>query len=133
MKILLVSHGDFAEGLCSTLTNFFGASNLYWASVTMDEGTGALLNKANAYLEEWGEEQVVICSDLKGGSANQTAFPLIVRPNTYLITGMNFSLVLQLMMEQEVNEEKINTIIQNAKEDMVLMNTLLLEMDDDDE
>jgi mannose/fructose-specific phosphotransferase system component IIA len=134
MKILLVSHGDFAAGLCSTLTNFFGASNVYSACVTKENGTADLIAAADKYLEEWVGEQVVICSDIKGGSANQSVFPYTQRDNVFVISGMNLSLVLQLSMEDEVTSESIKEMMESAKEDMVLINELNLgAMDEDDE
>lgn len=134
MKILLVSHGDFAAGLCSTLTNFFGASNVYSACVTKENGTADLIAAADKYLDEWGGEQVVICSDIKGGSANQSVFPYIQRDNVFVVSGMNLSLVLQLSMEDEVTSESIKEIMESAKEDMVLINELNIgAIDEDDE
>lgn len=124
MKILLVSHGNFAQGLCSTLREFFGADNVYSASVTAENGTADLIASVQAYFEEWGDEQVVICSDLKGGSANQTVTPMIARPNTWLISGMNLALVMQLQMEEEVTAETLHDIMDLAKQDMVLINEL---------
>ena len=88
-----------------------------------------MLCAARKYLEEWDGEQVVICSDLKCGSANQTAFPLIARPDTFLITGINLSLLLQLQMEDHVTVESLQEILDNAREDLVLMNTLVLDAD----
>ena len=46
MKILLISHGDLAAGMCSTLQNFFGADNVYSACVTQENGTADLMDKA---------------------------------------------------------------------------------------
>ncbi len=126
MKILLVSHGEFAQGLCSTMREFFGADNIYAASVTAENGTADLLASAERYLAEWGDEQVVICSDLKSGSANQTVTPMITRPNTFLISGMNLSLVMQLQMEDDITPETLHEIIDLSKQDMVLMNELNL-------
>lgn len=132
MKILLVSHGDFAQGICSTMRNFFGGENLYSACVTRENGVEDLKETVEAYLAEWGDEQVVICSDLKAGSANQTVFPYITRPNTLLISGMNLSLLLQLSMEDEVDIETVQSFIDQARDDMVLMNTLALGDDEDE-
>lgn len=126
MKILLVSHGDFAQGLCSTMREFFGADNVYAASVTAENGTADLTASVERYFQEWGDEQVVICSDLKSGSANQTVTPMIVRPNTYLISGMNLSLVMQLQMEDEVTADTLHEIMELSKQDVVLMNELNL-------
>lgn len=134
MKILLVSHGDLAQGLCNTVQNFFGADNVYWAGVTQESGTADLIKKTQSYMEQWGEEQVVICSDLKGGSANQAVLSWLERPNTYLISGMNLSLVLQLQMEQSVDESTIHDMMTEAKEDMVLVNEVIRgQKDDEDE
>lgn len=133
MKILLVSHGDFAQGMCSTMRTFFGGENVYSACVTQENGVDDLKKSVDAYLAEWGDEQVVICSDLKAGSANQTVFPYISRPNTFLISGINLSLVMQLSMEDEVNAEVLHEFMELAKEDVCLMNEVVLEEDDEDE
>ena len=119
--------------MCSTLKQFFGAENVYSACVTQEGGTEDMLCAARKYLEEWDGEQVVICSDLKCGSANQTAFPLIARPDTFLITGINLSLLLQLQMEDCVTPESLQEMIENAKEDLVLMNALALDAADDED
>ncbi len=134
MKLLVISHGDFAAGICSTLRKFFGIDNVYPACVTQEGGTSDLRKKANAYLEEWGEEQVVICSDLKGGSANQAALAFLERPGTFLISGMNLSLLLQIAMEAEITEEGIREMIEAAREDLVFVNDLAMgSVDEDDE
>ncbi len=125
MKILLISHGNIAEGFCSTLQQFFGATNVYAASVTAEGGTAALLDKINAYLDAWGDEQVVICSDLKGGSANQSALPFLRRSETYLVSGMNLGLLLQLSAEPSVDAAGLHEMIGAARDDMVLVNDLI--------
>ena len=53
MKILIISHGDFAAGMCSTLRTFFGADNVYSACVTPEGGTNDMMEVARRYLEEW--------------------------------------------------------------------------------
>lgn len=133
MKLLLVSHGNFAAGLCSTMRDFFGAENVYSACVTLENGTSDLLQTAQRFLANWGDEQVVICSDLKSGSANQTVYPLIARPNTFLVSGLNLSLILQLQMEESVTAESLQEMIDLARQDMVLMNTISLVTDEGDE
>lgn len=133
MKILLVSHGPFAEGMCRTLREFFGAQNVYAASVSQEDGTESLKKAVEGYWKEWGDEQVVICSDVKSGSANQTMMLYYERPNTFLISGMNLSLVLQLMMEDEVTADDLHEMIASAKEDMMLINDISFAQDEDDE
>ncbi len=134
MKIILVGHGDFAAGMCSTLTNFFGAQNVYSASVSLEEGTAHLNSAIKGYLNQWDEnEKVVICSDIKGGSANQNAFQYLSRQNTFLVSGINLALVLQLVLKDDITIEELRETIQEAKNDMVLLNDLKIEMSEDDE
>ena len=79
----------------------------------------------NTYLKEWGDEQVVICSDLKGGSANQTAVrEWLKRENTFIISGTNLAVLLQLNCLNEITEEGLRDIVVQAREDLVLVNDL---------
>ena len=134
MKVILVSHGDFAAGLCSTLTNFFGAQNVYSACVSLETGAESLHSAVKGYLEQWGdEEKVVICSDIKGGSANQNAFQYLGRPNTFLVSGMNLSLGLQLMLKDDITIEELRQVVAEAKNDMVILNDEVVAMSEDDE
>ena len=137
MKLLLVSHGGFAEGLADILNNFLGTGGVSWASVTLDGGVDHLKAGVDAFLATCVEgEQVVICSDLLGGSANQNVFPLVVeRPNTYLVAGMNLPLVFQLNMMggEDVSEEQLRTMIEEAKAGIVLVNDMAFGTGDDDE
>ena len=38
MKLLIISHGDFAAGITSTLKTFFQIENVYSACVTQEGG-----------------------------------------------------------------------------------------------
>lgn len=133
MKILLVSHGDMAQGLCSTSQKFFGASNIYYANVDLETGTKGLIEKVNNYLNEWKDEQVIVCSDLKGGSANQTVAQMLNNDNFFLVSGMNLALILQLIMCQEVTKDTLATMIEDAKNDLVFVNEALKNVSSDDD
>lgn len=133
MKLLIVSHGDIAKGMTQTITEFFGAQNAYFANVDLETGVTGLVEKVNKYLEEWKDEQVVICSDLKGGSANQTMCQYLSRPNTFMVSGMNLALLLQLFMCESVTKESLYTIIEEAKNDLVLVNDLISSVIDEDD
>lgn len=133
MKILLVSHGDLAQGLCATAQKFFGASNIYHANVDLETGTTGLIEKVNNYLNEWKDEQVVVCSDLKGGSANQTVAQMLADHEFFLVSGMNLALVLQLIMCPEVSADSLKEMIKEAQNDLVFVNELLSSASSDDD
>lgn len=133
MKVLLVSHGSIAQGFCDTVKNFFGAQDIYYANVDLETGTKGLVEKVNAFLDEWKDEPVVVCSDLKGGSANQTMMQYIDRPNLYLISGVNLSLILQLVLVPEVTHDSLVEMIEAAKNDLVLVNESISNVFDEDD
>lgn len=133
MKILLVSHGEFAIGLERTMRDFFGATNIFSAVVDMESGTGNLIKKVHDFLEEWGDERVFIYSDLKGGSANQAVFPLVEKENVQIITGMNLPLILQLYLEEDsISHQRIEEIIHHSKEEIELLTADSLQSAEED-
>lgn len=134
MKVLLVSHGSIAQGFCETATNFFVAKDVYFANVDLETGTKGLIEKVNAYLDAWKDETVVVCSDLKGGSANQTMMQYVSYPNVFLVSGMNLSLILQLVLTPEITHDGLVEMIEMAKNDLVLINdSMNTGFDEDDE
>lgn len=133
MKVLLVSHGSIAQGFCDTAKKFFGAEDIYYANVDLETGTKGLIEKVNAFLDEWKNEPVVVCSDLKGGSANQTMMQYIDRPNVYLISGVNLSLILQLVLVPEITNDSLVEMIEAAKNDLVLVNESISNVFDEDD
>jgi len=67
-------------------------------------------------------EQVVMLSDINGGSVNQKMYLCLTRPNTFLITGMNLALVLQLLMETEpLSLERLKVIVEESRKALMLI------------
>lgn len=80
-------------------------------------------------------DQVILCTDILGGSVNQLAVPYLSRPNTYLFTGINFPLLLQLMcLDEEASEAQIKALAEVGKEAVVCMNDYQFpQFDEEDE
>ncbi len=133
MKVLLVSHGSIAQGFCDTAKDFFGAQEIYYANVDLETGTKGLIEKVDSFLNVWKDELVVVCSDLKGGSANQTMMQYVNRPNVYLVSGMNLSLILQLVLVPEITRDALVEMIEAAKSDLVLVNEAMSNVFDEDD
>ena len=134
MKLLLVSHGNLAAGMEDVLRNFFGMSAVSSACVSMERGAKGLEEDVRAFLDAAGDEQVVICSDLMGGSANQTVMPFLSRENTIIVAGMNLPLLLQLAMAQgDVTLDEVREMVEESRQALVVMNDMSFSMDEDDE
>lgn len=69
------------------------------------------------------DEQLIILTDLMGGSVNQQMIRYLQRPNTFLIAGFNFPLLLALsLLPEDVTIDELRHLIEEARDSIYLMN-----------
>lgn len=122
MKLLLGSHGRMASGIKSSLQVLVGTDaekitviDAYTEGVNIDKE----LEEFFSALDD--SEEVLMLSDLYGGSVNQKMYLYLERPNTYLIAGVNLALVVELLLKEELDKETILDVIDQAKNAMVFV------------
>ena len=108
-KFLFATHGTLAAGAKSTLELLVGNVadiTCLTAYVNPDDNVDEQLK---AYFSEISDEdQVIVCTDLMGGSVNQKIVPYAQKKNVFLIAGFNLPLLLELAMnEDKVTEEEL--------------------------
>ena len=70
-----------------------------------------------AYFSEVSDEdQVIVCTDLMGGSVNQKIVPYAQKKNVFLIAGFNLA-----MNEDKVTEEELLDSIEESRKNMMLV------------
>ena len=106
LKIFLSSHGSMASGMQSSLKILMGeCENLTVFDAYLDES--CVQDHLDAFYETVGpEDEVLLCSDLYGGSVNQAMFTYLDRPNTRLVSGVNMTL----------SDERLDEIIEESRE-----------------
>lgn len=128
MQLILASHGDLASGIKSALNVIF-ADNI---PVKVDafglktgENVEDLFNQVKQFVES--VDDVVILTDVLGGSVDNELSKLATKDGVNLITGMNLPLVLQLCIggSNNLGEIDVNNMIKSAK-DGILSKTDLL-------
>jgi fructoselysine and glucoselysine-specific PTS system IIA component len=127
-KFIIASHGALAAGIKSSLDIIIGAmENVFLIQAYVDESS-SIEDELKAILEQVGDEDdLVIFSDILGGSVTNQMLQHALRPNVYIVSGFNLPLVIEIMMADtdrplpEIIEESIT----NAKEQMVFVNKLL--------
>lgn len=137
-KFLIISHGGLAKGMSHTLTLFLGENHPFHAiSAYMDESNvDDVIADFVSSLDE--SDELVVFSDLNGGSVNQKMIPYLSRPNTHIIAGFNFPLLLNASfypMDETLTEQVIEGWIQEAQSGILYVNTALnsFAMSEDDE
>lgn len=131
---LLISHGNMAVGLKDTLSVFIGDTSAYTSISAYTNDTDPKKELEQFFGTVSDEDQVFIFSDIMAGSVNQLVMPYIARKNTYLFTGMNLPMLLQAMcISEEITEDEIEKVIENAKAGVIYMNNYQFAINDDDE
>ncbi|MDO4378672.1 MAG: hypothetical protein Q4C64_05925 [Erysipelotrichia bacterium] len=130
MKIILASHSKLAEGMSQT-AQFFGLSEIAVIEQTMDD-TG-FETRARDLLNLYKNEDVVVFTDIVGGSVNQIFTRLLREYQFHLISGMNLPLILEIGFKNEIDLTTINEMIEQAKNQIVYMNDFINTILEDEE
>ena len=117
VQFFLSSHGHLASGLKSSIGVLLGGCDrLTVFDAYVDEKS---LNDAlDAFFQTVGEkDQVILLSDMYGGSVNSTMYTYLDRPNTTLVAGVNLALVIGLtILEGDIIRETLESVIEQSRE-----------------
>lgn len=97
-KIVLASHGHFASGILSSLRIICGENPAVQIEA-LDCYTTQNFDLAQAVakvMEQSNEEELVVVTDIFGGSVNNEFSTYIERSNFYLIAGLNLPFLIEL-------------------------------------
>ena len=132
--ILISSHGKMAEGMLDTLNMFYSselenvAALCYQESITLDDFN----EKMNITIQKINDGSgVIILTDIMGGTPMKEGIKHI-SDDIIMISGMNFSLLLDLVIKRNtvknVKELDVGSIIEDAKQGIVNINEMIKEI-----
>ena len=121
LRLFLSSHGHLASGMKTSLDILLGRSDsIEVFDAYIDECS--VQEKLDAFYETVGEEdEVLLLSDLYGGSVNQVMATYLDRPHTRLVAGVNLACVLELSIQESVSDEMIASIVENSRQMMQIV------------
>lgn len=133
-EYVLMSHGKLSCGMKHTVEMIIGETpNLHCIGMDPDEGVEKLLTDLNKLMGNYPDSKFVLITDLFGGSVNNRVFELFQsNTNVEIVTGMNLSMVIELVLQPEVTGENIRSAINLAKDNMLYMSDVSLQGDDDE-
>lgn len=98
-RIVLASHGTLAAGMKSSLEIIAGPQPQVSALCAYTEGSPDLKEALAGLVSGLAEgDELVLVTDLLGGSVNNEASQLCEIPGVTVVTGMNLGLVLSLAL-----------------------------------
>lgn len=134
MKLLIASHGTFAEGLRSALKIIVGnVDDITTINAYVNECD--LKKELDEYFKINADEEIIVCTDLFGGSVNQAIIQKLKEKDFALVTGVNFPMLLELslaMANGDPDRTKIRELIASSKEQLMLVNDALSANTEDD-
>lgn len=136
-QFIIASHAHFAAGINESVSLLSGErDNVRTLSMYVD-GNNDLAAAAAKMLDEIPEgDDLVVCTDLFGGSVNNEFTSIVQRrPNTYLVTNMNLPLLIQLLFAEEGHDtaEVIREICAADDTRVKFVNDLIEDTEDDEE
>nr|WP_279354820.1 PTS sugar transporter subunit IIA [Eubacterium ventriosum] len=130
----MASHGKMAEGIKTTLEIIIGPQeDLICVNAYTDECPDPL-PEFQKLIEQYPNDEIVIMTDMLGGSVNNNAVVLTKNPNVHVVTGMNLAVVISIIMSDQNSDTKevINHAIEQAREMIIYCNDLEADEEDDD-
>lgn len=123
-KILLASHACLAGGMKSSVEMVTGPQEHLSAVCAYTEETPDFKGYLETVIRALkAEDELVIVTDVLGGSVNNEASQFKNLANVHVIAGMNLALVLSLVISTEPGTSRlIEESIHAAKEQMMYMN-----------
>lgn len=123
MKILVIGHGRFAEGIKSVANIIVGdLSEVTFMNTYVDDIDFHV--ELDNYFSK--NNKVLVLTDLFGGSVNQDIIQYITKVNINIITGINIPLILEILLSNTTgNNLDFRQIISSAKEQIVFVNDML--------
>ncbi len=113
-RLVIATHGRFAEGIYDSLKMIVGdVKNIEVFTAYVEDAKDYSKEIANIVTKhDYDEKQLVVITDLFGGSINNEFMQYVNQYPFYLLTGLNLGLLLSLIMVQEsLTPDSIESLI----------------------
>ena len=122
-KILIATHGTFASGAESTVKFLMGdVGNITCINAYVDQDEGLVETLERYFAQVRPGDQVIVLTDIKGGSVNQKIVPYAVRENVFLVAGFNLPLLVALAIAPEgITKDEVRQYIEDSRNQMELV------------
>lgn len=128
LGIVLISHGDMADGMLNSAGMFFGETGLQQVTTVSlypeNSPEEFDVKLADAIKAVNSGEGVVVLADMLGGTpGNRAAY--VCSDDIQVITGMNLPIFMELLGLRMAGEVDVNNLISTARDGIVSLNKLL--------
>ncbi len=129
INILLVTHGNFGKELLKSSELIIGhIDDVETISFNHGDSFELLLSKVEEAIEKLSKDDLIVFTDMYGGSPFNAVSRTMKNNNFYHITGINFPLFIDIAVNRDTYslEEIAEKIIKNGKKSIVFVNEKFL-------
>lgn len=134
-KFLIAAHGSFSSGIKSSLEIIIGKVENVSVIDAYVDGNKSIEDELNTILTNVHvEDELVVFSDLMGGSITNQILRHGLRENVHVVSGMNLPLLIDIMLADTDTPvtDVIESAISIAREQVVYVNKIINKENDHD-
>jgi fructoselysine and glucoselysine-specific PTS system IIA component len=127
-KLLIATHSTFADGIRNAMELIAGTQDFVYTLCAYTGEITEVTTPVRRFISSLREnEELVVVTDLFGGSVNNEFMKYLSNPNVYLIAGVNLPLLFEIVTNFDTGDinELIEQAITNAKESIRYCNPLI--------
>ncbi|ATA25376.1 hypothetical protein JMY81_18150 [Brenneria goodwinii] len=136
-KIIIATHHRLAEGMKDTVKYILPdvgeiiAISAYLTNTPIEEEISSVLDGIN-----YQEDEVIVFTDMLGGSVNQGFSKYLKNKNLHIVTGVNLPVVMAILCELEesfISPDTIREAVNYSREQLIYVNDFMAEQSTHDE
>lgn len=105
-QFIIASHGKFAQGLYDSLSLIMGEQkNVETLCAYIDDNN--IEEQIKDLLQKYQEEDLIVLTDLYGGSVNNLFMKFIKMDNFFLVSGINLPMLIEMICSQYLSSEQM--------------------------
>lgn len=127
-RIVLATHGKFSEGILTSMKMIFGEQTpIECITAYVESGVDyqELFRKTVAE-NDYGTTELVVLTDVLGGSVNNEFMKLLAEYPFHLVCGLNLALLLEVAVcPADMIADQLPSIVERAREGVALCDDLV--------
>lgn len=127
MKIYIAGHANYAESVFNILKFF--KDNLEEVDFMTFDNTYE--ERLENFIRDNEGEDLIVVTDLLGGSVNACAMNLLKKYQFKLFSGVNIAFLLELIFSNDTSDDHLRMILEESRKENVFVNDLLTRKDND--
>ena len=135
-KIIIATHGELALGIKNALELIAGsmAKEISTYSLTPGKSATDFVAEIEKEMINHPDQQFIVMGDMYGASVVNAMLSLVNYPNGVLLSGVNLSLALQVLLDgsEMISDESIDEMIREAQKGILRIQLDQIELEEED-